>query len=124
MWLRYTGNPTQNITRDCAIRAVAVALDISWEKSFTLLAAMAFQMGEVLDSDLVSGAVLRQHGFTRHLAPECEGCYTVKQFCKKYPRGTYVLKTDGHVVAAVDGDYIDVWDSGNEPVLYYWKKEN
>lgn len=124
MWVEWNPNPTLTITHDCAIRAVSAALDISWEESFVLLASMAFQMGQTMDSDATWSAVLRQHGFTKHLAPECVGCYTVAQFCEEYPQGVYVLKTDGHVVTAIDGRYYDIFDSGDEPVLYFWTKED
>ena len=122
MWVKYNDNPTLNITRDCAIRAVGVALDISWGQAFILLASMAYQMGETMDSDLVWGAVLRQEGFSKHLAPDCVGCYTIAEFADEHPQGIYVMKTDGHVVAAVDGNYYDSFDSGNEPLIYYWSK--
>lgn len=124
MWIECNPNPVLNVTRDCAIRAVAISLDVSWDKAFVLLAVNAFIEGETMDSDTVSADVLRQHGFTKHLAPDCVGCYSIKQFCEEYPQGTYVLKTDNHVVAAIDGNYYDVWDSGDEPVLYYWSKED
>lgn len=123
MWIKWNPNPTQNTTRDCAIRAVSAALDISWEKSFVLLAENAFLMGETLDSDLVWSSVLRQHGFTKHLTPDCDGCYTVQEFSEYYPDGIYVLKADGHVVTLVDGDYYDTWDSGREIPIYYFTRE-
>lgn len=49
---------------------------------------------------------------------------TVKDFCKENPIGTYILAISGHVVAVIDGDYFDTWDSGEEIPIYYWKKEN
>lgn len=36
--------------------------------------------------------------------------------------GRYLLALDQHVVAVVDGDYYDTWDSGNEIPIYYWMK--
>ena len=40
-----------------------------------------------------------------------------------YPHGTYVLATNNHVVAVVDGNYYDTWDSGDETPIYVWRKE-
>ena len=53
----------------------------------------------------------------------CPPCYTVKDFCKDHPVGTYILATGSHVVTVVDGNYYDTWDSGTEVPIYYWKKE-
>ena len=38
------------------------------------------------------------------------------------PDGTYILAMATHVVAVVDGDWLDTWDSGDETPLYYWQK--
>lgn len=125
MWLRYNDNPAAIQTTDCTTRAIGVALDIPWEEAYTRLAAAGFAMGLVpLDSDWLWGSVLRQEGFRRYLSPDCPDCYTVKEFCKEHPYGVYVLKVPSHVLAVVDGEYYDSWDSGNEYVIYYWTKEN
>ena len=41
----------------------------------------------------------------------------------KGPKGTYVLGTGNHVVAVVNGDYYDMWDSGDEIPAYVWYKK-
>ena len=40
MWIKYNANPVANRVEDCIIRAVAVALDISWDDAFDLVAEM------------------------------------------------------------------------------------
>lgn len=125
MWIKYNANPVANRVEDCIIRAVAVALDISWDDAFDLVAENAKQMGNVMHSNVVYGSVLRQHGFNRYIIPNsCPDCYTVKDFCRDHPKGVYVLGADSHVVASIDGDYFDTFDSGEEPILYYWKEMN
>ncbi len=124
MWINYNSNPVSARVGDCAVRAVAKALNIDWEKAFVLIAANGFIMGDVISSNNVWGSVLRQHGFYRHSLPnECPDCYTVKDFCKDHPQGIYVLGLEKHVVTAENGSYFDTWDSGNETVIYYWSKE-
>ena len=54
----------------------------------------------------------------------CPDCYTIADFCNDHPYGTYILATGTHVVAVIDGDYYDTWDSGNEIPIFYWQKEN
>lgn len=123
MWIKYNANPVANRVEDCAIRAVAVALDISWEYAFDLIAKNAKEMGNVMHSNAVFGSVLRQHGFKRFIIPNsCPDCYTLIDFCLDNPEGVYVVGLDSHVVAVIDGNYIDTWDSGNEIPIYYWKE--
>lgn len=123
MWIQYNANPVANRVEDCAIRAVAVALDISWEYAFDLIAKNAKEMGNVMHSNAVFGSVLRQHGFKRFIVPNsCPDCYSLIDFCMDNPEGVYVVGLDSHVVAVIDGNYIDTWDSGNEIPIYYWKE--
>lgn len=121
-WIKYDPNPVRSDgVGDCAIRAIAKALGISWEKAYTLLTTNGFLMGDVPSSDVVWGSVLRQHGFKRYVVPDtCPDCYTVKQFAKDYPSGTYVVKSPEHVATIIDGNLYDSWPSGNKSVLYYW----
>lgn len=123
MWIETNENPIGIRTGDCAVRAISVALGISWEQAYVMLAETGFQMGLLMNMDVVWGAILRQHGFKRYF-PECEDCITVKEFCEEHPKGTYAIKADDHVVAAIDGKYYDAWNSGNEYVIYYWSKED
>lgn len=123
MWIEYNANPVANRVEDCAIRAVAVALDISWDKAFDLIARSAKAMGGVMHLNAAFGAVLRKHGFERRIIPNtCPDCYTIKDFCRDNPEGVFVVGTGSHVVAVIDGDYIDTWDSGDEIPIYYWEE--
>lgn len=122
MWIKYNANPVANRVEDCAIRAVAVALDISWDDAFDQIAKSAKQMGAVMHYNAAFGAVLRKHGFRRYIIPNhCPDCYTVKDFCHDHPEGIYVVGTDAHVVAVINGNYIDTFDSGAEIAIYYWE---
>ena len=80
-------------------------------------------MGSVMHSNAVFGSILRQHGFKRAIIPnDCPDCYTVRDFCYDHPSGIYVVGSDTHVVAVVDGAYIDTFDSGSLTPVYYWYK--
>lgn len=121
MWIEYNPSPVGARVGDCSVRAIAKALDIDWEKAFALLVANAYRMGDMPSSNVVIASVLRQNGFKRtNLPNKCPDCYTIKNFCKDNQRGTYVLGTGNHVVAVVNGDYYDTWDSGNEIPVYVW----
>ena len=85
-------------------------------------------MCDMPSSDSVWYEYLRKNGFKRESLPNtCPDCYTVKDFCRDYPKGKYLLYVlgdrIGHVVAVVDGDYVDTWDSGDRIALFFWRKE-
>lgn len=126
MWIEFNPSPTGRRVGDCAVRAIAKALDVDWEKSYMMLAANGFGMGDMPSSDSVWGSVLRQHGFYRESIPNtCPDCYTARDFCKDNPKGTFVLGFGGHVATVVDGDLYDSWDSSDEIPVYVWyRKEN
>ena len=64
-YVHYQPNPVERNVGDCAVRAVAKALDIDWEAAYALIVANGFQMGDMPSSDAVWGSVLRQYGFYR-----------------------------------------------------------
>jgi len=115
-------NPIRNDhAGDCAVRAVAKALDLTWEEAYVKLALNGFLMGEIMNADLVSGSVLREAGFNREVIPNtCPNCYTVKDFCEEHPQGVFVLKSNNHLATVVDGTLFDSWDSSMNVPEYFW----
>lgn len=124
MWVYYNPNPTERRVEDCAVRAIAKALDIDWEQAYALITSAGFGMGDMPHSNSVWGAVLRQHGFYRKAVPDvCSDCYTAEDFCRDHPRGTFVLGFGRHVATVVDGNIYDSWDSSREIPQYFWYKK-
>lgn len=125
MYVYFNPNPTgRNTAGDCSIRAVAKALDTSWENAYAKIVVNGFRMGDVPSSNNVWGSVLRMNGFKRaNLPDQCPDCYTVEGFAHDHPYGIYVVGTDNHVVTVESGDWFDSWNSKDEVVQYYWYKE-
>ena len=124
IWREFNNNPTGRMVADCAVRAVSVALDVSWEKAFDLIADAGYKMGDMPSSDSVWGAVLRQHGFYRSaISNECPLCYTAEDFAIEHPNGVYVLGFGGHAATVRDGYIYDAWDSSQEIPQYVWYKK-
>ena len=121
MYQYYNPNPLKRSVGDCAVRAVAKALNTDWETAYAKISANGYTMGDMPSSDSVWGSVLRQNGFYREAIPNnCPDCYTAEDFAKDYPKGIYVLGFGGHVATIVDGDLFDSWDSSREIPQYYW----
>ena len=122
----YQPNPEEKSVGDCTVRAISKALGQTWEETYVGLSLEGFKRGDLLNADSVWGPYLKAKGLTRHLIPDSGyGAYTVAEFARDNPRGTFVLSMPGHhVVAVVDGEYCDSWDSGGECPSYYWTKEH
>ena len=125
MIIYYNPNPTGRNVGDCAVRAVAKALDVTWEQAYAMIAANGFAMGDMPSSNSVWGAVLRQNGFYRENIPNtCPECYTAEQFAYDHPHGTYVLGFGTHTATVVDGNIYDSWDSSQEIPQYFWYRKD
>lgn len=123
MYEYFDPNPARSGAIDCSTRALAKALDISWERAYVIKSLNGFLMGNEGVADEVWGSVLRQHGFKRKMVPDaCPDCYTVDMFCEDNPRGTFVIKSEDHVATVKDGTLYDSWPSGGKSVIYYWYK--
>lgn len=117
-------NPLRKNTGDCVIRAIGTVTDRDWDDTYLDLTVKGFDMKEMPSMNNVWGAYLRDMGFSRHIIPDtCPDCYTVEDFTKDHPRGRYILGTGTHVIAVIDGNYYDTWESGEEIPIYYFEKE-
>ena len=130
MFVYLNMNPDKRHTIDCVIRGVSFVTDSDWETTFLRIAVECIKYHDMPEVNHVWASYLKSLGFTRHLIPDtCPICYTVKDFCHDHQVGTYLLvivgygATGGHVVAVRNGDYFDIWDSGNEVPTYFWVKE-
>lgn len=126
MWKQWNPNPAARNVGDCAVRALAAALNVSWEDAFALLAVNSFAMADMPSSDSVLASVLRQHGFYREAIPNsCPDCYTAEDFCRDHPSGgVYVLAFGGHVACVRDGTLFDSWDSSSlSPQYFFYRKD-
>lgn len=123
-YVPYNPNPKGSRVGDCTVRALSKALDKSWAAVYAGLAAKGYEMADMPSSNTVWGAYLREHGFRRDIVPmECPDCYTVADFARDHPQGTFVLALRGHVLTIQDGSVFDSWDSTSEHPLYFWHKE-
>ncbi len=104
------------------MRAISRVLEQDWAQTYIDLCLYGLVSCDMPSSNAVWGKYLRAHGFRRRLASDaCE--VTVERFAAEHPDGVFLLALNGHVVACVDGDWFDTWDSAAECVIYYWEKE-
>ena len=122
MWIRCNPNPLSKTTGDCVVRAIAIATDQSWRKTYRQLCDLGEIHADMPSSNYIWGTYLRQRGARQFLLPEsCPECITVRAFCERYPEGVYVIGTGDHAVAVIDGDWYDSWNSEDEIPTYFWR---
>jgi hypothetical protein len=123
-FIEYNANYQGKRVGDCTVRAISKALNQSWQETYSGIAIQGMLMANMPSGNAVWGAYLRHKGFERHIIPNtCPDCYTLADFCKDYPKGTYVVCFDGHVATVIDGKVYDSWDSRNETPIYYWSRK-
>lgn len=122
MWKEFNPNPQDKKTGDCAVRALCAAEGLNWYEVYDELYQIGREHADMENNNGVIAEFLRDRGYTRHIIPNtCPDCYTIRDFCRDNPNGIYVVGTGTHVVAVLDGNYYDAWDSGNEVPIYYWR---
>lgn len=123
MYKRFNANPVNRRGDDCTVRAIAKVLDLTWDEVYWDLCIQGYLSYDIPSANHVWGNYLKSQGYERHIIPDtCPSCYTVSQFAEDHPKGSYILAIHGHVVALIDGDYFDTYDSGEEIPVYYWQK--
>lgn len=124
MYIHANPNPNGAYVEDCVIRAIAIATNRSWDETAIYLFLQAFIMKNMPSVNKVWGALLTSIGFRQYALPNtCPNCYTIRDFCIDNPDGVFILATGSHVVAVIDGDYYDAWDSGDELPTSVWRRE-
>ena len=123
-YVYYNPNPNGKNVGDCVIRAISKATNMDWESVYTGICVTGYSMCDMPSANCVWGAYLRDNWFVRDVVPnECPECYSVADFAREHPQGTYILALTGHVVCVKDGDWYDSWDSGDKIPMYYWERK-
>lgn len=124
MYVYKNVNPNGIFVGDCVVRAIATALHRGWKETYLDLCYQGLLLCDMPSSNKVWKTYLQDSGFVIGIIPNtCPDCYTIAEFARDNPNGTYILGTGTHAVAVIDGDYYDTWDSGSEVPIFYLYKE-
>lgn len=123
MYVYENVNPQKKLVKDCVIRAIANVIGKTWHEVYFDICAEGGVECDMPSSNGIWKNYLMRNGFKMELIPNtCPNCYTIKDFTKDHPNGSYIVCTGEHAVAVKGGNYYDTWDSGDEIPLYYFYK--
>ena len=121
----YNANPENRLVIDCTVRAISKVTGKSWDTTYIGLTTKGFEMKDMPNSNAVWGAFMKDLGYVREPIPNtCPDCYSLCEFCEDNPDGTFLIGTGDHVIAVIDGDWYDTWDSGDTVPVYFWYLPN
>lgn len=129
MWRYWNPNPvSMRRAGDCVIRAITKVTGESWDDVYWELCELGFDMGDWGNANYIWRRYLLERDFNQYVVPNtCPYCYTVRDFAREHPTGAYILSVganDGnHAVAVVNGDWWDAWDSANEVLNYFYRRD-
>lgn len=127
---KYNANTSNKNTGDCVARSISLALGMDYDEVKRGLKKVGHEM------NIPGWNYFR--GFTRYIREQVgydiswrkpvevfNRTMTVEEFSQELDTGTYLLlcgKVEGstnHMVACIDGNYYDSWDSSNRIVSYF-----
>ena len=122
-FIPYNPNPKGKVAEDCTVRAISRLTNKTWDDAYILVCTGGLIEKTMPDQKAAVTTLMSMLGFQNNPLPNaCPKCYTIKRFCIDFPRGRYMVATGSHVVAVIDGNYYDAFDSGNEVLLNYWSE--
>lgn len=127
-WIRYNANTRNKDVGDCAKRALSVAYSMDYDEVSRELNRIKRSIGA---SEYSQTRVIRKfmeiRGDAMKRVPVAERI-TETEFCEQHPSGVYVAfsgeakdKWSTHMIAIVDGDIYDSWNSVGW-YIYEWAK--
>lgn len=127
-------NPRNKITGDCVARAIATATGLTYESVVVGLAELQAKTGYSGVTPDGYGRYLDQLGWIKHKQPRKwdNTKYTGEEFCKELLRYDSEIDSGnnmhrlianiggGHVVAIIEGQVYDTWNSTAGCIGNYW----
>lgn len=116
MYVYYNANPKGRIINDCTIRAISLAMNISWEEAYYDLSKYACEQCLMLDDvNYIDNYLSNRFDMVCFKKKSIE--LTVGDFVKKYNKGTYLITLSGHITCCIDGIIYDTFNPSNN---YVW----
>ena len=116
MYRFLNANSRGNFVNDCVVRAISVAENKSWDKTYEELSAIAQHEGILLDDvNFVEKYLDKRHKRVCHYSK------TVGEFIDEFPIGIFLITMRGHITVAIDGVLYDTFDCRDREMWCSWE---
>ena len=119
MYKYYNPHPKGLSTDDCVKRAIVVVTGMDYSKVQRELNEYKTVTGAKSFNSVKKLRYVEDILKAKKISLDVE--MTVDEFCKKYPKGRFILDMDEHWSACVDGCIYDTWDCGKEKVNFAYE---
>nr|DAL91365.1 MAG TPA: hypothetical protein [Caudoviricetes sp.] len=106
---------------DCVCRAISLGLD---EDYYTIQHKLEL-IGDLFDCEELCVCCykhLLDNVYELERYESYQGM-TIEEFLNLNPKGTFIIRVQGHLTCGIDGVLYDIWDCRNEIVDIVWKVE-
>ena len=122
-YIYFNPNPENPSEPDCVVRGICMVTGYDWDTVYWGMCRQGGLIHSMPSVNKVWGRYMMELGYKRYnISNTCPYCYTIRDFCYDNPYGAFLLATGSHVVAVIDGNYFDAWDSGSEIPIYYFTR--
>ena len=117
MYKEFNAHPKGIKTNDCVVRAVATATNQDYLETRSKLNRVKRELrfSSYQESKFLQ-AYLKSYPRLIYKPLKGETRITGSDFTLLHPKGRYILKLAGHVVACIDGVLLETWDCSNHSV--------
>jgi len=119
MYKYYNPHPKGLSTDDCVKRAIVVVTGMDYSNVQRELNEYKTVTGAKSFNSVKNLRYVEDILKAKKISLDVE--MTVDEFCKKYPKGRYILDMDEHWSACVDGCIYDTWDCSKEKVNFAYE---
>ena len=119
MYKYYNPHPKGLSTDDCVKRAIVVVTGLDYSKVQRELNEYKTVTGAKSFNSVKNLRYVEDILKAKKISLDVE--MIVDEFCKKYPKGRYILDMDEHWSACVDGCIYDTWDCSDEKVNFAYE---
>lgn len=117
-------HPEKKDVTDCVVRAITIAVDGDYLEVRRHLNRIKKDLKETsYKNRKFMHKYAKLNGWNKISFPAVKGVPRLRgrDFIERYPKGRYILNLAKHVVAVVNGVYLDTWDSTNKMIYNAWE---
>lgn len=101
-------NPLGKIEQDCVCRAISLAL----QEDYEVVEHKLYLIAELYDCEKLCVCCYKHllDNVYNLMRIESYKGLTIEEFTKMEPKGTFIVRSDGHLTCVLNGEIYDTWD--------------